>query len=213
MPKFSTGGGAIMKSLAVFVFPGFQTLDLFGPLEMLGGLKDRIRITIIAKSADPVPSVHGQRLGVDRTIDDGHEYDLLLIPGGDTALDAAKDLQVLDWLAKISARAELVMTVCTGIILLGMSGVLDGRRAATNKIDFTATVPLAPNVDWVRQARWVEDGKFFTSSGVSAGIDMSLGAIAHLYGTAEAQEMADGCEYEWHENSNWDPFAEQVGLV
>jgi len=202
-----------MKSLAVFVFPGFQTLDLFGPLEMLGGLRDRIKITIIAKTADPVPSVHGQGLLVDRTIADGDDYDLLLIPGGDTALDAAKDGEVRDWLARTSANAELVMTVCTGSILLGMTGVLDGRRATTNKIDFTATVPLAPKVDWVRQARWVEDGKFFTSSGVSAGIDMSLGAIAHLYGTAEAQEMADGCEYEWHKNSSWDPFAKQVGLV
>ena len=99
-----------MKSLGVFVFPGFQTLDLFGPLEMLGGLRDRIKITIIAKTADPVPSVHGQGLLVDRTIADGDDYDLLLIPGGDTALDAAKDGEVLDWLARTSANAELVMT-------------------------------------------------------------------------------------------------------
>ena len=79
-----------MKSLAVLVFPGFQTLDMFGPLEMLGGFRDKLKISIVAETPDPVPSVHGQSLLVDKTIADGHEYDLLLIPGGDSALEAAK---------------------------------------------------------------------------------------------------------------------------
>ena len=170
-----------MKSLAVFVFPGFQTLDMYGPLEMLGDQRPNIGITIVAETADPVPSVHGQGLMVDKTIADGSDYDLLLIPGGDTALEAAKSKPVRDWIATTAQQAELVMTVCTGSILLATTGMLDGRRATTNKIDFEGTVHLGPKVDWVRQARWVEDGKFFTSSGVSAGIDMSLAAIEHLF--------------------------------
>jgi transcriptional regulator GlxA family with amidase domain len=94
-----------------------------------------------------------------------------------------------------------------------MTGVLDGRRATTNKLDFTATVPLAPNVTWVKQARWVEDGKFFTSSGVSAGMDMALAAAASLFGLAKAEEMAEECEYTWHKDPNIDPFAHSSGLV
>jgi len=91
--------------------------------------------------------------------------------------------------------------------------VLDGRRATTNKIDFTETVHLAPGVEWVKEARWVEDGKFFTSSGVSAGIDMALGAIADLYGKNKAEETAYGCEYIWNKNADEDPFATLAGLV
>lgn len=202
-----------MKTLAVLVFPGFQTLDLFGPLEMLGDLGDAIDITIVAETLAPVPSVHGQRLSVDRTVSDGSDYDLLLIPGGDSALVAAKNCAITDWIVETANRAELVMTVCTGSILLAATGLLDGRKATTNKQDFTKTVPLGPHVEWVRQARWVEDGKFFTSSGVSAGMDMTLAAIAHLFGNDTARDIAVGTEYEWHDDAAWDPFAKLSGLV
>ncbi|MEM9477422.1 MAG: hypothetical protein AAGA71_19190 [Pseudomonadota bacterium] len=94
-----------------------------------------------------------------------------------------------------------------------MTGKLDGRRATTNKEDFRATVPLGPNVHWVEKARWIQDGKFFTSSGVSAGMDMSLAAAASLFGETAAEEMADGCEYEWHKDPDWDPCAVKAGLV
>lgn len=202
-----------MKTMAALVFPGFETLDYFGPMEMLGGLGEQTEIITVAQNMYPVASVHGQRIVPDRQISDGSDYDLLFIPGGDTALDAAKDAALMAWLMKVSAKAETVMTVCTGSILLGMTGVLDGKRATTNKRDFTATVPLAPNVDWVREARWVQDGKFYTSSGVSAGMDMALAVMAELFGMAMADRIALGCEYEWHKDSTRDPFAHLAGLV
>ena len=104
------------------------------------------------------------------------------------------------------------MTVCTGSILLATTGVLDGKMATTNKLDFNATVPLGPTVDWVKKARWIEDGKFFTSFGVSAGLDMVLAAISHLLGKTAANELAVGIEYEWHEDSTWDPFSSLAEL-
>ena len=202
-----------MKSLAIFVFPGIQTLDLFGPIEMLGGFIDKIKITLVAESLDPIPTRHGQRILPDRTIWDGVGYDLLLVPGGDSALDAGQKVAVKNWLRQTSENAEMVMTVCTGSILLAMTGVLDGKKATTNKIDFNATIGLGPNVEWVAKARWVKDGKFFTSSGVSAGMDMSLAAAAEMFGIEAAREMADGTEYEWHQDPDWDPFAVKEGLV
>ena len=202
-----------MKKLAVFLFPGIQTLDLFGPIEMLGGFDDRIVLTMVAETLEPVPTRHGQRILPDKSIDDGSDYDLLLIPGGDSAIDAGQRAAVIDWLTTTSERAELVMTVCTGSILLAMTGQLDGHRATTNKMDFRDTVGLGPNVNWVEQARWVQDGKFFTSSGVSAGMDMSLAAAAHLFGQEAADWMAEGCEYDWHRDPSWDPFAISSGLV
>ena len=201
-----------MKKLAAFVFPGFQTLDFFGPIEMFGGLRDDIEITLVAETLDPVPSVHGHRILPEQTFADSNDYDLLFIPGGDAALIVAENKAVSDWLIETAANAELVMTVCTGSVLLATTGVLDGYKATTNKLDFTQTIPLGPKVDWVEKARWVEDGKFFTSSGVSAGMDMALAAIAHLYGREVARNMAVGSEYEWHEEASRDPFSSLAGL-
>lgn len=203
----------IMRTLAAFVFPGFQTLDFFGPIEMLGDSTNDIEIITVANTAGPVPSRHKQNIIADAALRERTNYDLLLIPGGDTALEAAQDPAVLQWIRDVSENAERVMAVCTGTILLGMTGLLDGRRATTNKLDFTETVHLAPKVDWVKEARWVEDGKFFTSSGVSAGMDMALAVLADLYGVEKAQETAIGSEYTWHKNAADDPFAKLAGLA
>jgi len=202
-----------MRTLAALVFPGFQTLDYFGPIEMLGGLRDQIEIITVAKQKEPVSSVHGQRICIDKQLSESSNFDFLLIPGGDSALIEGEDEEILEWIREASANAERVLAVCTGTVLLGMTGVLDGRKATTNKLDFTKTIHLAPNVEWVKEARWVEDGKFFTSSGVSAGIDMALAAIANIYGMQVAEEMANGSEYDWQSNPNHDPFAKLAGLV
>ena len=202
-----------MKSLAIFIFPGIQTLDLFGPIEMLGAFPDHMQLTLVAETAAPVTTRHGQRIVPDATSHDGTAYDMLLIPGGVSAIDAGHRAPVIDWLSSTVQTADTVMTVCTGSILLAMTGALDGVRATTNKQDFRGTIHHGPNVDWVPKARWVKDGKFYTSSGVSAGIDMSLGVIADLITPDAAEEQAIGTEYEWHRNASWDPFAERCGLV
>lgn len=202
-----------MRTLAALVFPGFQTLDYFGPIEMLGDLGNEIEIITVAKGNDPVPSYHGQKIVVDKRLSEKNDYDLLLIPGGDSALIESEDEEFMQWIRETSENAERVMAVCTGTVLLGMTGVLDGRKATTNKLDFTKTVHLAPHVEWVKKARWVEDGKFFTSSGVSAGMDMALAVIADLFGMGIAEETAKSTEYSWNMDSSQDPFAKSAGLI
>ena len=202
-----------MRTLAALVFPGFQTLDFFGPMEMLGDPTYEIDIITVAQQLGPVPSRHGQKIIPDTTTASSIDYDLLLIPGGDAALDECTSPEMLAWIRDVAERAERVMAVCTGTIVLGMTGLLDGKRATTNKLDFTSTVQHAPNVDWVKEARWVEDGKYFTSSGVSAGMDMALAVLADLYGIEKAEETAIGTEYTWHRNPAEDPFAKLAGLV
>ena len=202
-----------MRKMAALVFPAFQTLDFFGPIEMLGGFRDEIEVITVAKGTEPVPSRHGQHLCVDRSLTESTDYDLLFIPGGDSALTEIVDEIHMDWIRDVSAKAERVMAVCTGTIVLGMTGVLDGKRATTNKLDFNGTVHLAPGVDWVKKARWVEDDKFFTSSGVSAGMDMALAVAENLFGREAAEKMAEECEYTWHSDAGRDPFAALAGLV
>ena len=105
------------------------------------------------------------------------------------------------------------MTVCTGTALLAQAGLLDGRRATTNKMFFSWPETTWPAVRWVREARWVEDGTFWTSSGVSAGIDMALAVVARIADQQTADFLATATEYEWHRDAGWDPFARVHGLI
>jgi transcriptional regulator GlxA family with amidase domain len=130
-----------------------------------------------------------------------------LVPGGFGTRREVGNGALLQWLAGASERAEVVASVCTGSALLAKAGVLDGRRATTNKNAFDWVVSQGPKVQWQGRARWVEDGKFITSSGVSAGTDMALALIARLCGIAQARQVAHWAEYVWNEDSTDDPFA------
>jgi len=110
------------------------------------------------------------------------QFQMLLVPGGIGTRREVENRPVLDFIRSRSAEAEVVMSVCTGAGLLARAGLLDGRRATTNKQVFEWPVSQGPRVNWVRQARWVEDGKFVTSSGISEGIDMALAVIGRRYG-------------------------------
>ena len=107
-------------------------------------------------------------------------FDLILVPGGIGTRREVDNPRLLEWLNQRAAAAILVTSVCTGAALLARAGLLDGKRATTNKRAFAWVASQGPEVNWIKQARWVEDGKFATSSGVSAGIDMALALIARL---------------------------------
>jgi hypothetical protein len=91
--------------------------------------------------------------------------------------------------------------------VLAAAGLLDGYRATSNKRAFDWAVEQGPRVEWVREARWVEDRDRWTSSGVAAGIDMSLAIIAALHGAETASKLSRAIEYQWHRESSIDPFA------
>lgn len=138
---------------------------------------------------------------------------MILVPGGMGTRSQVTNAGVLEWLRARAARAQVVTSVCTGSSLLARAGLLDGRRATTNKASFAWVQSQGPEVQWVKEARWVEDGHLFTSSGVSAGIDMTLAVIAKLAGPGAADRIAVRMEYEWHRDAGWDPFARVHGLV
>jgi putative intracellular protease/amidase len=201
------------RRLGAVLFPGFELLDVFGPLELFGHLSGMIDIATIAEHAGPVASAQQVRAVAEHGFADAPPCELLLIPGGIGTRAEIDNPAILDFLRARVPGAELTMTVCTGTALLARSGLLDGRRATTNKAVFRWVAEQGPKVDWVRAARWVEDGPFFTSSGVSAGMDMSLAVIATLVGQDTADALATGAEYDWHRDASWDPFAKVHGLV
>jgi len=199
-----------MDSLAALLFDGFELLDVCGPLEAFGHLSEsgRCRVITVAQRAGAVASRQGPQVIADYDFAVCPPMQMLLVPGGIGTRRAVEDKSLLDFIRGRSAEAEIVMSVCTGAGVLARAGVLDGRRATTNKQVFDWPVSQGPRVKWVPRAHWVEDGKFVTSSGISAGIDMALSVIAGRYGREIAEAIAVAMEYEWHRDPERDPFAE-----
>jgi transcriptional regulator GlxA family with amidase domain len=201
------------KTLGALLFPGFELLDVFGPLEAFGHAKDWFRIVTVAERAGAVESAQGPRAVADHDLAGCPPLEVLLVPGGMGTRREVGNRVLLDWIARQARQAELTTSVCTGAALLARAGVLDGRRATSNKRAFAWVVEQGPKVDWVRQARWVDDGNMLTSSGVSAGIDMALHLIGRVAGPAARDEIATRMEYGWHADATDDPFAKVWGLV
>jgi transcriptional regulator GlxA family with amidase domain len=206
---------SLPRTLGVLLFEGFELLDVFGPCEAYASrdLDDAFRIVMVAEKAGPIASAQGPRAVAEFGFDDCPPVDILLIPGGIGTRREVYRNSLIAWLRERAARAELITSVCTGAALLASTGLIDGIRATTNKRSFAWVRSQGWRVNWVKQARWVEDGKFLTSSGVSAGIDMALAVIARLVGAEVAEKAAVSMEYEWHRDSEWDPFAKIHGLV
>lgn len=198
--------------VGVVLFPGFNLLDVFGPVELLGMLEDRACIRLLAETPGPIESDAGPAALADTALAEAGSLDVLLVPGGSGTRREASNAAFLAELKRHSDRARRVASVCTGSALLAKAGILDGRSATSNKRAFAWAVSQGPNVNWIATARWVEDGKFFTSSGVAAGMDMALGLIARLFGRDTSVAIAQRAEYEWHEDKGWDPFARMNGL-
>ena len=201
-----------MRTLATLLFPGFELLDVCGPLQMFGLLKEEFKLVMVAAEAGPVLSNQRVSLVADQSMAEDLKPNVVLVPGGMGTRQEVSNKAVLDWLNKVDGSAELMTSVCTGSALLAKAGLLDGRKATTNKAAFHWVTQQSSKVDWVKQARWVEDGRFFSSSGVSAGMDMSLAVIARLLGQAKAEQVAIWAEYDWHKEAAWDPFSEIHGL-
>ena len=198
--------------VGAIVFDRFELLDLFGPLEMFGLLETHATTMVLAENADGISSSSGPRVVADAAMADSGAFDVLLIPGGIGTRTIMRDETFLAELTRLAETSTLVATVCTGSLLLSMTGLLDGRKATSNKRVFQEVTRHRPGVNWIASARWIEDDKYFTSSGISAGMDMTLAIIAKLRGRDAALEVAQKAEYTWQEDSTRDPFASASAL-
>lgn len=206
----------IVRRVAVVLFDGFTVLDAYGPIQAFAscrrnlpdGTRQRFfEIFTLADRPGAVRSGDGPATTVDHTVADAPTWDILVVPGGFGTRRFVNDEPFLAWLNAAAERSAITTTVCTGAALLARTGRLDGRPATSNKISWQWVVQQGPNVRWQRHARWVDDGNVLTSSGVSAGIDMTLGLIARLHGRDMAIAAAKNMEYIWNEDAWNDPFA------
>ena len=195
-------------SVGVILYEGFEVLDTYGPVEMWGNVTEFDLFTVAEKKG-PARSAQGVATVATYDFEDAPRLDILLVPGGNGTMAQLRNEKMLTFLKRRHAESTWTTSVCTGSALLAKAGILDGLRATSNKAFFSIAKNQSTKVQWVDSARWVEDGKVFTSSGVSAGTDMSLALVGKIFGLDKARLLAKQLEYQWHEDKDADPFAIQ----
>ncbi|WP_110420016.1 DJ-1/PfpI family protein [Burkholderia vietnamiensis] len=177
--------------IGLLVFPGVQQLDLTGPHDVLASLPDAA-VHLVWKSRDTVASSSGLALAPTCTFDDCPPLDVICVPGGIGINELLLDAQTIAFVQQRAATARYVTSVCTGALLLGVAGLLKGRRATTHWAFHSLLGPLGAVP--VRE-RVVRDGNLITGGGVTAGIDFALTIAAELAGVEEAQSIQLALEY------------------
>ncbi|KAF2439243.1 class I glutamine amidotransferase-like protein [Karstenula rhodostoma CBS 690.94] len=211
--------------IAILLFPGFQLLDITGPLDTLNTLSRTtpLRLTILATTLDPVstalpPSTPTPSPSFAQSILPTHtlatappDIDVLLIPGGLGTRAPETISPLLPFIEALYPTLSYLLTVCTGSAILAQTPLLDGRRATSNKKAFNWVKARNSRARWVAKARWVVDGNVWTSSGVAAGMDMVFAWVESVWGREVADELADGNEYERNRDSTADRFSGRWG--
>jgi cyclohexyl-isocyanide hydratase len=180
-------------NIGFVIFPDLTQLDFTGPLQVLSRLPQSA-VHIIAKSAAPVPSDCGLALVPTRTFSNCPPLDLICIPGGSEGVAGIiNDDETIEFVRQKAGAAKYVTSVCTGAFVLGVAGLLKGRRATTHWA-YTELLPLVGAT--YEKARVVKDGKVITGGGVTAGIDLGLSVIAEIAGEITARKVQLGIEYD-----------------
>lgn len=189
-----------LRRVGILVFDNVEVLDFAGPFEVfavaaeLAG-QQHFKTVLVGKQDRVFTAVNGLKVLPNETFADGHAYDLLVVPGGFGTRALVHDADVMDWVQAQSAGAEIVMSVCSGALVLATCGLLEGRRATTHHEVMDELAAIAANTTVVRDERFVDEGPVITCGGISAGIDGSLHVVRRLLGEAAAAKTAAYMEY------------------
>lgn len=182
------------KTIAFVLYPGLTSLDLVGPLTVTAALGPEFETVVVARDLAPLDSDSPLRLAATSTFADVTAPYCVVVPGGTTGtLLACADEELLAWLRTAAQTAEVMASVCTGSLILGAAGLLEGRPATTH----WGFRDLLPRFGAVPTAeRWVDDGDVVTAAGVSAGIDMALHLARRFAGEEAARAAQLVIEYD-----------------
>jgi transcriptional regulator GlxA family with amidase domain len=200
------------KRVGILIFPQVEVLDFCGPFEVFSVTRAHeetrreepspFEVLLVAETAEPVTTTGGMRVIPDVTIEACPPLDVLVVPGGWGTRSEIKNERLLKWIADRGKAVETLTSVCTGAMLLGQAGLLDGRHATTHWRSLQWMRDSFPTVTVEEKLHVVEDGNVLTSAGISAGIDMALRVVARYHGDAIARNTARNMEYRYVPEDN-----------
>ena len=178
----------IPRQIAILVYPGVQSLDVTGPLEVFAAARQVLKasgstdpgysVQIVAPSNQPMRTSSGLTIVPDAAIADVKQrIDTLLVAGGSGRAEVTRDPTLLEWISRVSTSARRTTSVCTGAFLLADAGILDGRRVTTHWAFAAELQHLHPKVEVDPEPIFVRDGQVWTSAGVTAGMDLALALV------------------------------------
>lgn len=187
-------------NIAIFIYDEAEVLDFSGPFEVFSVAKrlaaNNWNVFLIGETENLVKGRGNYLVQPHHTISEHPPIDVLLVVGGvHTAV--VKKSNITRWIATVDASAKVVASVCTGCFLLAEAGLLDGLPVTTHWEDIDDLRAQYPQLDVLDNKRWVQAGKYITSGGISAGIDMSLFLVAELVSMDLAEKTATQMEYRW----------------
>ncbi len=199
------------KRVGILIFPNVEVLDFCGPYEVFSVVRlneDRRReepspfeVLLVAERDEPVGASGGLRVLPDATISTCPPLDVLVVPGGWGTRKEIDNGNLIRWIADRGRSAETLTSVCTGAMLLGRAGLLDGHRATTHWRSLGWMRDSFPDVTVEDKLHVVEEGRIFTSAGISAGIDMALRVVLRYHGEAVARATARHMEYTFPDDN------------
>ena len=186
-----------MKTVALVMTPGVQSLDVSGPLDVFAEANNyltaskRYELVTIGAVSGPLRASNGQWLGADVGLAQaGSGYDIVLAAGGPSLPHALEQAELSRWLQAVARTASCYGSICNGAFLLGRAGLLDGKRVTTHWRDAPALAAQFPRASVEHDRIYVRDGALVTSAGVTAGIDLTLALVAEDHGTGVALAVA-----------------------
>lgn len=192
------------RNVLIALFDDVDTLDFAGPLEVFAITGQRatgpvpFTVTMAAeRRSPPIITRSGLLVTPYYTFKDAVQADILLVPGGMGARHERNNPEMIEFLQRQAARAEIVLAVCTGALLLAATGLLDGLTATTHAAALEELAELAPHTRIVSDQRFVDNGQIITTAGITAGIDTALYIVQRLLGSSTALETATHMEYRW----------------
>lgn len=188
------------KRAAILLFDGVQIIDYTGPYEVFG--QAGLEVFTVAVSANQITTAMGMKVIPHYTLENSPKADVIIIPGGGVT-PTQENPQVMKWIQEKSKDAEYVLSVCNGAYILAKTGLLDGMTATTFYDLIDGLPAIAPKVKVVKDRRYVDNGKFITTAGISSGIDGSLYVVSKMFGKARAQMVALNMEYNWQPDSTY----------
>lgn len=194
-----------IKNIAVLIYDDIELMDFCGPYDVFSMAnkmngKKLFNIYTVAEATGDIETQNGLIVKAKYSVKNCPEADILIIPGGKGARKEMNNPNILKWIKEYSSKAQLILSVCTGALLLASCGLLDGLAAATHHNAVELLKKTAPKAKVMTDQRYVDNGKIVLSAGVASGIDMSLYVLGKLSGEALVLKVKENMEYNWSEN-------------